>query len=434
MNCLTYPGISEVWVAAATKFGKTLAGATALSKLNLRSNRIKTRWIAPIYRQSLLGMDYFNSLLPPDPHSKFKPGQMIIDMPFAHNTMEFWHGQSPFDLEGAAINGDVLDECAKMKEQVYISERTTKTRTKGPGLFISTPLGKNWFYTKCMEAKEHQEWSIKRGDHPSKIFIAARTIDNPYIDKEVIAQAQHDLPDRLFRQHYLAEFIDDGTVFTNIMECVYTDKLLVDGAKQSWYHDTAKTRNVVIGADWAKTQDYTVFIAVDLETHEVVGFNRFHRIPYTEQIRKLALFARKFGCVEIAYHDKTGVGSAIDDHLAYLPISYQGITFTNALKNDMVARLMTSLEQKLIRFPFWQEMIKELMQYEIKTTITGLPTYSAPSGKHDDIVCSLMLANMALLEYGGKSYDTKYLEDIGSEKDEKDDLESFYNDLVEDDD
>jgi hypothetical protein len=379
-------------------------------------------------------MEYFNNLLPPKPHSDFKKGQMLVDMPFAKNVLEFWHGQDPFSLEGGAVHGDVMDECAKMKEQVYISERTTKIRTKGLGLFLSTPLGKGWFYQRCMEAKEHQEWAIRNGRQPNKIFIHARTMDNPYIDRSVIEEARRELPERLFLQHYEAMFIDDGTVFTNISGCVYTEKLLVEGARQKWLHPDVSNRNVAVAVDWAKQKDWTVFIAVDLEHRIVVGFERFHQIPYTEQIRKLALFARKFKSIEICYHDKTGVGSAIDDHLAYLSFPYQGFSFTNQLKAEFVAKLITSLEQEYIRYPYWETLTNELTSYELKTSPTGLPVYNAPAGKHDDTVIALVLANMALLEYSDRSYQINYLEDLKNETPDSDSLESYYNEIIDDED
>jgi hypothetical protein len=434
MNAFMFPDLRELWVACGSKFGKTLSGSVALSKLACVRNNLKLRWIAPIYRQSLLGMEYFNNLLPPKPHSEFKKGAMLVNMPFSKNVIEFWHGQDPFSLEGAAVHGDVLDECAKMKEQVYISERTTKIRTKGPSVFLSTPLGKTWFFNKCMDAKEHQEWAIRNGRRPTKIFLTARTIDNPFIDPEVIDEARKELPERLFLQHYEAMFIDDGTVFTNISACIYTEKLLVEGARQKWFHADAKNRSVVIGVDWAKQKDWTVFFAADMEHRIIVGFERFHQIPYTEQIRKLALFARKFKSVEVCFHDKTGVGSAIDDHLAYLGFPYHGITFNNQIKAEMVAKLITSLEQEYIRYPYWEVLTNELTAYELKTSPTGLPVYNAPSGKHDDTVVALILVNVALLEYSDRDYQINYLEDLKNETPDSDSLESYYNDLIEDED
>jgi len=45
----------------------------------------------------------------------------------------------------------------------------------------------------------------------------------------------------------------------------------------------------------------------------------------------------------------------------------------------------------------------------------------------------LMLVNMALLEYSDRSYDIKYLEDLKTSADDGiDDLNSYYNDLIED--
>jgi hypothetical protein len=432
MNAMMYPHVRELWIACGTKYGKSLSASIAISKRALNKQNAKYRWVAPIYRQSLIGMEYFYKILPPKPHAEFKKSDMLIAMPNAHNSIEFWHGQNPYDLEGAAVDGYVFDECAKMKEQVYISGRTTTTRTRGPIMGISTPLGKTWFYRKCMEAKEHQEWAIRNGKLPEKLFITAPTTENPTIGRDVIEQAQKELPDRLFRQHYLAEFIDDGTVFVNINGCVYGPKLLFDGPKQLWFAEGAKSRQVVIGVDWAKSQDYTVFLAVDIVTRQIVGLHRFHRVPYTEQVRMLKMFSLKFADVLIINHDKTGVGSAIDDLMVHINMPYNGIVLGNANKGEFVTKLITSLEQAQIFYPFWQELIDELTQYELSMSPTGLPTYNAPPGKHDDIVCAMFLVNMALLDYSDREFKINFLEDIETENNVSNNLESYYAEISED--
>src|SRR6185369_5483389 len=193
------PG-TETWVACGTKFGKTISGSTALSKHFPIKKQGLWRWVAPIYSQALIGHRNIERMMPPRPF--VEPLQYSIKIPSTKSTIEFRSGEKPENLEGEACSGYVLDECAKMREQVYSSAKTTVTLTRGPILAISTPRGKNWFYNKCMQAKAEMELSLAKGEIPTRIFITAPTVANPRISAEIVAEAKKSLPDRLFRKYY----------------------------------------------------------------------------------------------------------------------------------------------------------------------------------------------------------------------------------------
>lgn len=433
MQGLQTPGVREVWVAIGTKYGKTLAASTAIVNAGMSRPNTRWRWVAPIYSQSEIGMDYIKSLLPGPPHTEVNRSSMQINMPMINTRFEFWHATKPTSLEGAGIHGYVFDEAAKSSKDAYVAARTTTSRTEGPIMLISTPLGKNWFYEGCMEAKEEMRLAKIHNRTPEKIFLTARTEENPFISKQIIENARKELPARLFRQYYLAEFMEDGAVFAGYRDCLDGPELEdLHGEHQRWFAPATLSMNVVIGVDWAKSVDYTVFTAIDLEHGRVVGFERFHKAPYTEAVRKLVLFSKKFKEVAIVLHDKTGVGSALDDQLAYTPLAYQGVTFTNASKSEMVAKLITSIEQKTIKLPRWPVLTLELDAFEVTTNAIGLMSYSAPSGKHDDAVCSLMLAHQAWLQYGDRDQSVHNLDDLKAEIGESS-LEKYYRELADDD-
>lgn len=433
-SAFSYPNIREVWVCAGTKFGKTLAATACQINYALPRPNTKHRWVAPIYAQTRQPLEYFERILPSDDHRKVNKGENVIYLPHTSSRFEFWHAQSPSSLEGDGIHSYVFDEAARQPPEIKASARTTTTKTKGPMIFISYPFGKNWFYDGCMEARDHMLWSIKNGRPLEKVFLHARTCDNPTIDPQVIENAKKELPWRLFRQFYLAEFVDDGAVFSNIEACTFGDKFVLTGEIHQWFIEEHKEKIVVIGADWAKKQDYTVFIAIDMQTGAVVGIMRFHRKPYTEQVRILSFFCRKFKQVEMILHDKTGVGEAIDDSMAYINQPYRGIIQTNSLKSELIMKLITGFEQSQIKIPFWSEMVGELRAYEVKISAIGTTTYGAPSGKHDDIVSSLAFAWYGFDLYAESDMRVKFLDDLQNEsQSDKTELELYYNELIEDD-
>ena len=182
MSAFQIPTLRKIYVACGTKFGKTLSAAVCESQACLSRPDTTWRWIAPIYEQAKVGMKYWKKMLPPGPHSQIKEGSMRIFLPKIDTEIQFWHCKNPESLEGAAIHGNVFDEAAKCPYDAVAAAQTTVTFTKGPQGYFSTPLGKNWFYRECMEAKEHMEWAVKKGKQPERVFLTARTIDNPYID------------------------------------------------------------------------------------------------------------------------------------------------------------------------------------------------------------------------------------------------------------
>lgn len=431
MQAFLHPGVEEIYVACGTKWGKTISASTAIVAGMVGKPRSVFRWVAPIYTQSKIGLSYCRTILPPPPHAFLNMSGMEIKMPSTDSMIQFYHAQNPVSLEGYGISGYVFDESAKIKEEAYASAKTTVTVTRGTMLFVSTPYGKNWFYRKCMEARDEMERARHEGRIPKQIFITAPTADNPHVPRESIEAARKALSARLFRQFFEASFEDEGSVFTSYRQCLVTPELDVYGDDQTWLAEAAAKSSVVIGADWAKTLDYCAFIAIDLETRQVVGFRRFHKQPYTEAIRRLVLFARKFGSCDAVYHDKTGVGMAIDDQLAYTELNYRGIVFTNASKAEMVNRLITAFEQKSLLIPAWPTLLAELEAFEVQTNEIGTLRYSASGNGHDDTVCALLLAHSALLDYAERQNDLQFLEDIKPQS--LSELETFYQRLSDDD-
>ena len=436
MTAFLTPHLREVVVACGTKFGKTLgAGSAIAAGLWVKKNKIY-RWVAPIYSQSKIGKRYLQKLLPQDTFEPKNDTPPTLRLPATNSIVEFWHAQDPESLEGEGVSGGyVFDEFAKMRENIYASARTTISQTRAPMLFTSTPKGKNHFYQRAMAAKEKMEWDLKKGNDLTHIFITASTEDNPFVPKETIEEARNELPDRLYRQYFRSEFLDDADVFVGFRDSIIEmDPVGVGTSKglQFWYDDKCDKKDVVIGVDWGKVTDYTVFGAIDYRAKKprLCAFMRFNGISYIQAIKELVQFTRKFRTVGLINHDMTGMGQPLDDMLAQVNLPVQGITFTNKSKSDMVNQLILAFQKKEIELPNWPDMILELDAYEVQTTAVGNYRYSAPegSGIHDDIVSMLMLAISAFCEYAG-DFNVRILEDLPTQKD-KMTLNKWYTDII----
>lgn len=438
MRAFTNPDLKELWISCGTKWGKTLGASSAICLAQLTMRNGLFRWVAPIYSQSKIGFNYSRKILPPQPTTKQDLQDLSLTVRSLDSRLEFKSGKFGEDLEGEAINGYVLDECAKMSRQVYDSAKTTTAVTEGTIVAISTPRGDNWFKEKCMAAKDEMDWAKQKGINPTKMFITAPSAENPYVSKESIEDARRSLPERLFAQYYLAEFITGGSVLHGFKECIIGERLDFHGSSQLWFASHCGNSIVVIGVDWGKTKDYTVFSAIDIMTRKVVGIQRFYKTPYTQAIRRLVIFSKRFRETIIIKHDRTGLGMVIDDQLSYTDLSYEGVTFTNNSKCEMVTQLITTIEHKMLGLPNWDQLIKEFESFEVKTNALGTMSYNAADGQHDDIVCSLMLANLGLTQYGDDSISISFLDEkprTGQDSleihEELSSVEKFYQDLRE---
>jgi len=406
------PECSDLVVSCGTKFGKTTGASTAICKPFVKTPRAMWRWLAPYFSQTKIGYDYCLKQLPRVSDIKPNSSTMEIKCLSIDSKIQFYHAQNPRSLEGFATAGNVFDEASKIQKAAYESNETTRTRTRSKCIYVSTPEGKNHFYNRFMEAKEEMRLARRQMRTPRMVAIHARTEDNPWIPRQSIIDAKNRLPDRLFRQYYLAEFVDDAAVFGDYRSVLCGPRIDFDTDDQNWMHPDAKKMDVVIGADWAREVDFTVFAAFDVATKKMVGFMRFHKRTYIEAIRALVMFSRNYNETLMIYHDKTGVGVAIDDQLAYTDLRYKGVTFTNAWKTTEISRLITSIEHKSIELLNWRVLDDELGAFEVKVNEIGNSSYSAPSGQHDDTVMALVLAHCALMQYSDLRNDILFLEDM----------------------
>lgn len=403
------PGLREMWIACGSKFGKTMSLACAFALAMPLRPQTMWRWIAPIYAQALIGRRYCARVLPKAPFVRpDNSSPPALTIPSIDSTLQFWHGQHPEDLEGEGSHGNGLDEAAKHKEQVYVSAKTTTTMTRGPQVMASTPRGKNWFFKGYNRAREEMARAAHEGRQPLAVAIHAPTWENPLVTPEAIEEMRRSLPARLFKQYVEAEFLDDGSVFEGLVDAF--GRPASWWTEDVWFASTHDSKVVYVGADWAKKEDFTVFVALSDEGR-LVGFKRFQKLPYPAQVASLFAFMQQcranstlVGCQVMSEHDQTGVGEAVNDVIQATNndgLDIIGIIWTNKLKEVYVNDLVLSFQEKVLHMVPWGVMRDELEAFEVTTSMSGKCVYGAPEGMHDDTVMALVLANKLFREGRG---------------------------------
>lgn len=289
--------------------------------------------------------------------------------------IEFKSAEHPERLVGVGLRRVVIDECGIVREQVWReSILPTLIDHKAPAMLIGTPKGKNWFFHLANRGHDAEDGDVETITGPS--------MANPFIDAAELERLAAEMPQRLYRQEILAEFLsDEGAVFRGVRACI---------------GPLSSEPTVSIGVDLAKHQDFTVIVGMDAQ-RRVTFFDRFREISWPLQKQRIMAAAARGGLVLL---DSTGVGDPILDDLLNAGVNVEGYKFTNATKQQLVEGLAIAIEKKEIGLPDEPVLLNELEAFEYEVGRTGVVRYNAPEGAHDDCVIALALAHRGLMAYG----------------------------------
>jgi len=354
-------------VEASTKSGKTAGCMVWLAEQAAIHGGLNMNywWVAPIYGQAEIAYRRLKAGLG---EGNYIANGSNLTVTLANGSVIWFKGgDKPDSLYGEDVHAVVIDEATRCKEEVWHAVRSTVTATRAPVRIIGNVKGrKNWAYQLARKAE-----SGVVGWRYSKITAADAVAAN-VLQAEEVAEAQRDLPEQVFKELYLAEPSDDqGNPFG--IDAIYKCAAPMSNKEP-----------VCWGWDLAKSVDWTWGIALD-ENGAVCRSERWQS-PWEETLKRIVNIT---GDVP-ALVDSTGVGDAILEFLAKAGSNFEGFKFTSTSKQQLMERLAVAIQQQQITFPEGQ-LFNELLSFEYVYTRTGAQ-YSAPSGLHDDGVCSLALA------------------------------------------
>ncbi len=282
---------------------------------------------------------------------------------------------NPVSLLGEGLDWVIVDEASRLKPliwQSHLSQRLIDKR--GWALLISTPKGKGYLFDLYRRGQGRDD------DYESWNYPSATS---PFLDANIIEQERERLPERVFRQEFLAEFLEGaGQVFRNVREC----------ATGAWQEPDPDERYVA-GVDLAKVTDYTVLVILN-RAAEVVYADRFHRLDWSIQVDRILAATDRYNKCSVLV-DSTGVGEPVYESLRAAGVNARPYSFTSKSKAAIVDNLALMLERRQITLPrpdLWPEGIDEVEAFEFAVTDSGNVRTSAPPGMHDDCVMALALA------------------------------------------
>lgn len=282
---------------------------------------------------------------------------------------------NPDSLRGDGLDLVVIDEAAFVSEEAWSEAlRPALADRRGKALIISTPKGRNWFWRAYQMGQDPS-----RGEWRS---WQAPTSSNPHIARQELLDAKAGVPERVWRQEFLAEFLEDGGAVFRGVRAAATARVLTHAEPG---------RRYVLGVDWGKLEDFTVITVLDDESGEVVRVDRFNQIDYTVQKARVVAAAEKFNptCVIV---EKNSIGEPLIEDLRRAGLKITAFTTTSASKSLVIDALSLAFERGEVRIPNDPVLIAELEAFEMERLPGGSFRFAAPAGLHDDCVMSLAFA------------------------------------------
>ncbi|MGQ9850812.1 MAG: terminase large subunit domain-containing protein [Aggregatilineaceae bacterium] len=330
-------------------------------------------WIAPTYRMADDVWRSFKATLAGVWQAKDEDMRRI-DLP-GGGVIAVRSGHNPDALRGAGLDLAVLDEAAYLHPAVWSAAiRPALADRRGEALFLSTPRGRNWFWGLWMMGQ--------RADQPHWKSWRFPTAANPLIDPAEIEDARALLPERVFREEYLAEFLDDGgRVFRHVEEAATVEP---GGSPQPDEH-------YVFGVDWGRDADFTCIAVLAAGSRQLMALERFNAVGWAVQRGRLMALAAVWQPVAI-WAEANSIGGPNIEALQAEGLPVLPFVTTAASKGPLIDALVLALERGELALLRDATLIEELNAYSLERLPGGRYRYSAPPGLHDDTVIALALA------------------------------------------
>ena len=286
------------------------------------------------------------------------------------SNVQFFSAEAKDAIRGFQFSHLIIDEAAFIPDSVYYEVIHATHLIKGKKVILcSTPNSNQGFFYNYYEYGT----DINKPNYRNK---KVTIYDNVFVSQTDIDEIKSTLPDRIFRQEYMAEFLTgDGAVFTNFRNCI-NNKPIHNGVYYA-------------AIDWAKTDDYTVLTVMN-SLKQIVEIYRINKLDYTLQVKLITTKLNHYR-PRITISEENNIGSVVNELLKQ---EYNGvikqITLDHQEKKDIIENLVVGFEQGDISILENEHLLRELSIFTATYNHqTKKIKYSAPSGMHDDMVISL---------------------------------------------
>jgi phage FluMu gp28-like protein len=324
-------------------------------------------WVSPIYKQCKKVFEDLENATRDSGLLTYNKSDLEVRI--GKTKLSFFSGERPDNIRGNTFDYLIIDEAAFQKESLWVEVLQPATLVKGKKvIFISTPNGKNHFYSLSKMHIYDKSW----------IYHVNESAKNPFITKSDLENIRLQVPLHIFEQEYLAKFIDNtSSVFADFKACVrgFTDKNLKKYG----------------GLDVGRADDYTVLTVLDKEKNQVYS-KRWRQMEWSKIAKEVAAEINRFKAE--TFVEVNNQGDVVFEMLqGFCPNLVHPFVTTSKSKPILIESLILAFEQKELSLQNIEYQNSELEAFTyVYDNKSRQVKYGAPSGMHDDSVISLALA------------------------------------------
>lgn len=287
----------------------------------------------------------------------------------------------PDSLVAAGLGMAVIDEAGLHQVRTWEeSLRPALADHQGHAVFAGVPKGRQGLLWHVHQlAAQGGDWiEFHRQTSDSPLFPTAEWLA---IERD---HAEGRISDRYFRQEYLAEFVgEQGAVFERVLEAATAPGLSQRPAGAY----------IVVGIDWGRSHDATVFSAGNLSATPPtqIALERVVGRSYDEQKRRLADFCARWR-PDLIVPERNAMGGPLCEEIAARYPTYfgedgePGFLTTPGSKRPLIEYYAHAFRTRQVQILPDPIQIAEHQSYEVRQLTSGHVQFSASSHGHDDTV------------------------------------------------
>jgi len=371
------------WLAAGRRWRKTTLAVGLARKEAHRGGQVL--WAAPTYDQVRIGWTMMKRAYPHHVHYVESRYEAIFLE--SGGCVRFRSLDHPDHVRGHTAHGVVVDEAADVAPAAWHEVlRPMLISTRGWAWLIGTPKGRNWFWQEWVRAGDDPEaaaWQaplLGAAIEDGRLVRRPHPLEHPGIPWSELVALWRAMPERAFRQEILAEFLDDGG---GVFRGVRAAARLAPGVPDP-------RREYVVGVDWGRSHDFTVYCVLD-QTGAQVALDRFTGVDAVTAIDRLVALDQRWR-PSVVLAESNAMGGPIIDALLRAGVPVQGFATTAGSKQRLIDALALAFEQGRVVLLDHPVQTAELEAYTTAPLPGGGFRYGAPAGLHDDTVMALALA------------------------------------------
>lgn len=275
-----------------------------------------------------------------------------------------------------------IDEAAYMKDDVYYAATPFTNAHRSPTVIVSTPRFRTGFFYDLYTEGEKGTKNIYSYDFAK--------FPNPYITAEKLEMYRRKMPVNLYRADYLGEWMEANSDVFGDFQAVMSNTV------------TSGVQHIA-GLDWgvgrnAKNDDSdSTALSIFNEHRQQVRLYAWNDLNAEQTVKAITDAIREYS-IRLIVVETNSIGSVYLDLLRKaisangLPCVVREFTTTNDTKREIIEAYIVEVQNRTVQLLDDPEQKIQLSAFQMERTKSGLVTYNAAKGYHDDIIMATAFA------------------------------------------